>query len=134
LFLWFAATGPSLSNTRLLAQGIKATSAAFIAMPDSTVYSLEGRNLKLTSREDIEPYIKEINAIEDLQEIHLGGNTLGVGACQALGETLKTKNNLKVSFILATEINHFITPPDHYFSSSLPLFRWPTLPTSLQVD
>jgi len=66
-------------------------------MSSSTVYSLEGKNLKLTSREDIEQYIKEINEIEDLQEIHLGGNTLGVGACQALGDVLKTKKNLRVS-------------------------------------
>jgi Ran GTPase-activating protein 1 len=68
-------------------------------MSSDTVYSLEGKNLKLTSREDIEPYITEINAIEDLQEIHLGGNTLGVGACQALSEALKNKNNLRVSEI-----------------------------------
>jgi len=66
-------------------------------MSSDTVYSLEGKNLKLTSREDIEPYIAEINAIEDLQEIHLGGNTLGVGACQALGEALKDKKSLRVS-------------------------------------
>lgn len=61
-----------------------------------SIYSIEGKNLKLTSREDIEPYITEINAIEDLQEIHLGGNTLGVGACQALGDALKTKTALRV--------------------------------------
>lgn len=71
-----------------------------IMSSDTAVYSLEGKNLKLTSREDIEPYIAEINAIQDLQEIHLGGNTLGVGACQALGDVLKNKKNLRVSGIV----------------------------------
>lgn len=66
-------------------------------MSTATTYSLEGKNLKLTSREDIQSYIEDLNAIEDLQEIHLGGNTLGIGACQALGEALREKKSLKVS-------------------------------------
>lgn len=65
-------------------------------MSTATKYSLEGKNLKLTSREDIQPYIEQLNEIEDLQEIHLGGNTFGIGACQALGEVLQEKKNLKV--------------------------------------
>jgi Ran GTPase-activating protein 1 len=73
-------------------------------MSSDTVYSLEGKNLKLTSREDIEPHIAEINAIQDLQEIHLGGNTLGVGACQALGEALKDKKNLRVSATFISDL------------------------------
>ncbi|PWN37696.1 RNI-like protein [Meira miltonrushii] len=61
------------------------------------IYSLVGKNLKLTSEEDIASYLEEIKAIENLQEIHLGGNTLGVGACQALGKVLKEKKTLRVA-------------------------------------
>lgn len=61
------------------------------------IYSIVGKNLKLTSEEDIASYLEEIQAIENLQEIHLGGNTLGVGACQALGKVLKEKKTLKVA-------------------------------------
>lgn len=63
----------------------------------SKVFSLVGKNLKLDSRADIEPHLKELDAIEGLEEIHLGGNTLGVEACVALAEVLKRKPTLKVS-------------------------------------
>ncbi|WFD20031.1 Ran GAP Rna1 [Malassezia caprae] len=61
------------------------------------VYELVGKNLKLDTREDIAPYVAEIEKIEPLVEIHLGGNTLGVGACMALADVLKTKKTLKVA-------------------------------------
>lgn len=60
-------------------------------------YSLQGRNLKLTTREEAKPYVDELEAVEDLEEIHLGGNTLGIEACQAFGEVLSKKKTLKVS-------------------------------------
>ncbi len=65
-------------------------------MVDSTkVFSLEGKGLKLTTAEDLEPHIAELRA-NDVEEIRMLGNTLGVGACKLLGEVLATKKNLKV--------------------------------------
>lgn len=61
------------------------------------VFSLEGKGLKLTTAEDLEPHIKDLRALEDLEEIRLLGNTLGVGACKLLGEILATKKTLQVS-------------------------------------
>ncbi|WFD02763.1 Ran GAP Rna1 [Malassezia obtusa] len=61
------------------------------------VFTLVGKNLKLNSKEDIAPYLKEIENINPLNEVHFGGNTLGVGACVALAETLRKKTSLKVA-------------------------------------
>lgn len=67
-------------------------------MTDSKkVFSLEGKGLKLTTAEDLEPHVKDLRALEDLEEIRLLGNTLGVGACKLLGEILATKKTLQVA-------------------------------------
>lgn len=67
-------------------------------MTDSKkVFSLEGKGLKLTTAEDLEPHVKDLRALEDLEEIRLLGNTLGVGACKLLGEILSTKKTLQVA-------------------------------------
>ncbi|KAK2610797.1 hypothetical protein N8I77_004198 [Diaporthe amygdali] len=67
-------------------------------MADSKkVFSLEGKGLKLTTAEDLEPHIKDLRALDDLEEIRLLGNTLGVGACKLLGEILATKKTLQVA-------------------------------------
>jgi Ran GTPase-activating protein 1 len=60
-----------------------------------TILSLHGKGLKLDSREDIEPWLKDVDPIA-IEEIHLGGNTIGVDASTALGEFLKKAINLKV--------------------------------------
>lgn len=62
----------------------------------TNVFSLVGKNLKLNSKADIQPHLDELNQIPNLEEVHLGGNTLGVEACQALADVLKTKHSLKV--------------------------------------
>ena len=60
-------------------------------------YSIEGLGLKLNTREDIEPYLKQIEPnISQLEEIHLCGNTIGVGAAQALAEVLNRASKIKV--------------------------------------
>ncbi|KAL2212557.1 RNI-like protein [Sarocladium strictum] len=61
------------------------------------VFSLAGKGLKLTSAEDLEPHIAELIASEDVEEIQLLGNTLGIGACKRLGEVLSTKKTLKTA-------------------------------------
>lgn len=57
--------------------------------------SLHGKGLKLNTREDIDPYLRDIDA-SLLEEIHLGGNTIGVEAAQALAEFLAKTKVLKV--------------------------------------
>lgn len=66
---------------------------------ESRIFSLVGQGLKLDSKADIQPHLDKLEQIADLEEIHLGGNTLGVEACQALANVLKTKKTLKVSLI-----------------------------------
>ncbi|KAF7309518.1 UDENN domain-containing protein [Mycena indigotica] len=60
------------------------------------VFSLNGRSLKLDSRADIEPYISQVDPSQ-IEEIHFGGNTIGVDASLALAEFLQKANNLKVA-------------------------------------
>ena len=65
--------------------------------PSTKIFSLEGRGLKLTTADDLEPHIAGLRAMAEVEEVHLLGNTLGVGACQLLGEVLATKKTLRVS-------------------------------------
>ncbi|KAI0247617.1 hypothetical protein BJV78DRAFT_1132939 [Lactifluus subvellereus] len=61
-------------------------------------YSIEGLGLKLNTREDIEPYLRQIEPnISHLEEIHLCGNTIGVGAAQALAEVLEKASGIRVA-------------------------------------
>ena len=65
----------------------------------STILSLSGKGLKLDTRADIEPYLKSFDPTI-IQEVHLGGNTLGVDASSALAEFLRKTTVLKVPWIL----------------------------------
>lgn len=67
-------------------------------MAPSKIFSLEGRGLKLDTAEDLEPLIADLRANNDVEEVRILGNTLGVGACKLLGEVLATKKTLRVSF------------------------------------
>ncbi|TQV95670.1 hypothetical protein V2A60_000858 [Cordyceps javanica] len=60
------------------------------------IFSLEGKGLKLTTAADVEPHIADLRA-NDVEEVHLLGNSLGIEACKVLGEVLATKKNLKVA-------------------------------------
>ncbi|KAL2023240.1 hypothetical protein VTK56DRAFT_3363 [Thermocarpiscus australiensis] len=67
-------------------------------MASSTkIFSLEGKGLKLDTAEDLEPHIAALRAMEDVEEVRMLGNTLGVGACKLLGEVLATKKTLRVA-------------------------------------
>jgi Ran GTPase-activating protein 1 len=60
-------------------------------------YSIEGLGLKLNTHEDIAPYLSQIEPnIMRLEEIHLCGNTIGVGAAQALAEILQKASAIRV--------------------------------------
>lgn len=61
------------------------------------IFSLEGRGLKLDTAADLEPHITALRAMQDIEEIRLLGNTLGVEACEALAKVLETKETLQVS-------------------------------------
>jgi len=60
------------------------------------IFSLEGKGLKLDTAEDLEPHIAALRALDDVEEVRLLGNTLGIGACKLLGEVLATKKTLRV--------------------------------------
>lgn len=65
------------------------------------IFSLEGKGLKLDTAEDLEPHIAALRSNDNVEEVRVLGNTLGVGACKLLGEVLATKKNLKVRRIRA---------------------------------
>ncbi|KAI5121158.1 hypothetical protein M0805_007155 [Coniferiporia weirii] len=60
-------------------------------------FSIHGRGLKLNTRADIEPHLETLRATKDVEEVHFGGNTLGVEASEALAEVLFTLKSLKVA-------------------------------------
>ncbi|KAI6087894.1 RNI-like protein [Hypoxylon rubiginosum] len=61
------------------------------------VFSLEGRVLKIDTAQDLEAHIGPLQAMEDVEEVRILGNTLGVEACKLLGEVLATKKSLKIA-------------------------------------
>ncbi|KAJ2909383.1 Ran GAP Rna1 [Coemansia aciculifera] len=78
-----------------------------MAITADRIYSLEGKGLKLTTAEDIEPYLEELRNIENLEELRLNGNTIGAEAAQALASiatlhdifTSRLKDEVKQSVI-----------------------------------
>ncbi|KAJ7367211.1 hypothetical protein DFH08DRAFT_836847 [Mycena albidolilacea] len=61
-----------------------------------SVLTLEGKGLKLNTRADIEPWLKDVDPTK-IEEIHFGGNTLGVDASLALAEFLQKTTILKIA-------------------------------------
>jgi Ran GTPase-activating protein 1 len=66
-------------------------------MSDKKIFSLEGKGLKLDTAEHIQPHIEALKSNDEVEEVRLLGNTLGIGACEALAEVLKTKKNLHIA-------------------------------------
>jgi Ran GTPase-activating protein 1 len=66
--------------------------------PNAKVFSLEGKGLRLDTAADIEAHIKRLREMNDVEEVRLLGNTLGVEACKVLGEVFETKKTLQVIF------------------------------------
>jgi Ran GTPase-activating protein 1 len=60
------------------------------------VWSLEGQGLRLTTAEDIRPHLKDLQENNQVEEVKLLGNTLGIEACEALAKVLESKKTLKV--------------------------------------
>ncbi|KAF2201131.1 RNI-like protein [Delitschia confertaspora ATCC 74209] len=66
-------------------------------MAPSNIFSLEGKGLKLDTAEDIEPHIQDLKTNDDVEEVRFLGNTLGIGASEALAKVLQTKKKLQVA-------------------------------------
>jgi hypothetical protein len=78
------------------------------ALDDNTVFSIEGRGLKLNTAEDVQPFVDTILQMDDLQTLKLSGNTIGVEAGKALADALQSRNKIKVS--LTFESNKHLLP------------------------
>ena len=63
-------------------------------MAPSKEFSLAGKSLKLDTAEDIAPHIKPLAELETVESVDFSGNTLGVGASEALAKVLATKKSL----------------------------------------
>lgn len=88
-------------------------------------YSIEGLGLKLNTREDIAPYLGQIEPnITQLEEIHLCGNTIGVGAAQALAEVLHKASEIRVR---PASVSYFDSIVRRFTKRAR---RWQILPTS----
>ncbi|WPH00055.1 Ran GTPase-activating protein [Acrodontium crateriforme] len=59
------------------------------------VFSLKGQALKLDTAADLEKHIKPLQDSSDVEEVHIEGNTIGVGAAEALAKILETKHTLR---------------------------------------
>ena len=61
----------------------------------SKILSLHGKGLKLDSRADVEPLLQDCDPAL-VEEVHFGGNTIGVEAAEALAEFLQRATSIKV--------------------------------------
>ncbi|CAO3630857.1 unnamed protein product [Cunninghamella echinulata] len=59
-------------------------------LENNTVFSIEGKGLKLNTYDDVKDFVDTIVQMDDLKEIKLVGNTIGVEAAQALADALKS--------------------------------------------
>jgi hypothetical protein len=87
-------------------------------LEDNTVFSIEGKGLKLNTAEDVQPFVDTILQMDDLQEIRLSGNTIGVEAGKALASALQSRKNIKVNHLFPSQPR----PCSHH------LFYWPSAP------
>lgn len=74
-----------------------------MASTSTRVFSLQGKSLKLDSRSDIEPHLKDVDPAT-IEEVHLGGNTIGVEAAKALAQFLEKTTVLKVCGGIHTQL------------------------------
>lgn len=70
---------------------------------DTKIFSIQGRGLKLDTKADIAPILEGVDP-EVIEEIHFGGNTIGVEASLALAEFLEKTKALKVRVLVSTRI------------------------------
>lgn len=66
-------------------------------MSGSKIFSIEGQGLKLTTAEDIAPHIQALQSNDAVEEVRFLGNTLGIGASEALAKVLESKTSLQIA-------------------------------------
>lgn len=59
-----------------------------IGVPEASIFSLAGKQLKLDSAADMAPHAEALKAQAKVQKINMSGNTLGIEASRALAEAL----------------------------------------------
>ena len=79
-------------------------------LPDET-FVIEGKSLKLTTKEDVEPFVKEIHSKQHIKKFVTSGNSYGIEAAKALAEALKAQESLIVSTYFCYN--------DHYINFNL---------------
>lgn len=75
-------------------------------MSSRKTFSLLGKGLKLDNAADIEPHIQALKDDADVTEVQFTGNTLGVGASEALAKVLETKTKLQVCDLTTRSYGH----------------------------
>lgn len=68
-------------------------------MSTSNIFSLHGKALQLNTRADLQSWLQGVDPTQ-IEEIHLGGNTVGIGASEALADFLAKTTRLNVSRII----------------------------------
>ncbi|WPK23080.1 hypothetical protein PUMCH_000304 [Australozyma saopauloensis] len=59
-----------------------------MSITTETTYSVAGKQLKLTTAADIEPYVSELSSKLGITKIDFSGNTIGIEASKRLGEAI----------------------------------------------
>ena len=87
---------PSVYTYPLLYEGLSLQSLISMAMNISTTsFSLAGKGLKLDEASDLVEHLGPLSVNPEIEHVDLSGNTLGIGACEALSAVLKTKKELR---------------------------------------
>ena len=101
-----------------------------MAPPPTTLFSLEGKGLKLDTAADIEAHIKPLFENTSITEIRLGGNTLGAPACERLATALSAQKCLQVANLADIFTSRLLSEIPPALSSLLnALLEIPTLHT-----
>ena len=59
-------------------------------------FSLKGKGLKFDTAVDVEPYLRDLAAVSDVEAIDISGNTWGIDAVKPFAQVLKGCKSIKV--------------------------------------
>jgi len=62
----------------------------------AVVFSIEGRGLKLDAASDVQPFVEELEKLENVTDIRLSGNTFNVEAATALAAAIAKHRTIQV--------------------------------------
>lgn len=60
------------------------------------IFSLKGKGLKFDTAVDVEPYLRDLAAVSDVEAIDISGNTWGIDAVKHFAQVLKGCKSIKV--------------------------------------